>query len=134
MSYDRELDSLREKRKRELLSHSLKKELEQKKREEELNKIKNRQAKATMIVNTVLEPDAVVYLNWLTKNNPQIAQTIKDTIILLINKKMIRKPLSKIDIMKIERELTGQESSIKVKKRGREIENLAETMKKDIIN
>ena len=84
-----------------------------------------------MIVNAVLEPDAVVYLNWLTKNNPHIAQTIKDTIILLINKKMIRKPLSKIDIMKIERELTGQESSIKVKKRGREIESLAKTMKKD---
>ncbi len=131
MSYDKELDSLREKRKRELLSQSLKKELVQKKREEELNKIKNRKVKATMIVNNVLEPDAVVYLDWLTKNNPHIAQTIKDTIILLINKKMLRKQLSKIDIMKIERELTGQEASIKVKKRGREIENLNEKMKKD---
>ncbi|MGC9778725.1 MAG: hypothetical protein HZR80_05740 [Candidatus Heimdallarchaeota archaeon] len=131
MSYDKELDSLREKRKRELLSQSLKKELVQKKREEELNKIKNRKVKATMIVNNVLEPDAVIYLDWLTKNNPHIGQTIKDTIILLINKKMLRKQLSKIDIMKIERELTGQEASIKVKKRGREIENLNEKMKKD---
>ena len=131
MSYDKELDSIREKRKRELLSQSLKKELGQKKREEELDKIKNRQVKASMIVNTVLEPDAVVYMDWLSKNNPPIAQTIKDTIILLINKKMLRKPLSKIDIMKIERDLTGQETSIKVKKRGRDIENLDETMKKD---
>ena len=131
MSYDKELDSLREKRKRELLSQSIKKELEQKKREEELQKIKSRQVKATMIVNQVLEPDAIAYMDWLTKNNPYVAQTIKDTIILLINKKMLRKPLSKIDIMKIERELTGQESSIKVKKRGKEAESLDEKLKKD---
>ena len=131
MSYDKELDSLREKRKRELLSQSIKKELEQKKREEELQKIKSRQVKATMIVNNVLEPDAIAYMDWLTKNNPYVAQTIKDTIILIINKKMLRKPLSKIDIMKIERELTGQESSIKVKKRGKEAESLDEKLKKD---
>ena len=128
---DKELDSLREKRKKELLAQSLKRELAQKKQAEAAKKIKDRQVRASMIVNKVLEPDAIMYMEWLTKNNPPVAQTIKDTIILLIQKKMLRKPLSKIDVMKLERELTGQDSQIKVKRRGKEMENLDAVMKKN---
>ncbi|NHJ32412.1 MAG: hypothetical protein FK732_06090 [Asgard group archaeon] len=129
MTPDHELDSLREKRKRELLAQNIKKELAIKKKEEEALKQKNRQAKAAEIVNKVLEPEAVIYLNWLTKSNPAVALTIKDTIILLIQKNMLRKQLSKIDIMKIERELTGKDSKIQVKRRGKEITDLNENFK-----
>ncbi len=127
---DPELDSLREKRRRELLAQSLKKDLAQKKREEELAKAKERQIRATRIVNSVLEPDAIVYMNWLSKNNPAIAQTIKDTIIMLMYKNMIERKLTKIDLMRIERELTGKEPVIKVKRRGREETDLDDTLKK----
>ena len=129
MPPDRELDSLREKRKKELLAQNIKKELVQKKQEEETNQMKQRQVRATEIINKALEPEAVVYMNWLTKSNPAIALTIKDTIILLIQKKMLRKQLSKIDIMKIERELTGVDSKIQVKRRGQEITDLDENLK-----
>ena len=129
MTPDHELDSLREKRKRELLAQNIKKELAIKKKEEEALKQKNRQARATEIVSKVLEPDAVIYLNWLTKSNPAVALTIKDTVILLIQKNMLRKQLSKIDIMKIERELTGTDSKIQVKRRGQEISDLNENLK-----
>lgn len=129
MPPDRELDSLREKRKKELLAQNIKKELAQKKQEEQTNQMKQRQVRATEIVNKALEPEAVVYLNWLTKSNPAIALTIKDTVILLIQKKMLRKQLSKIDIMKIERELTGVDSKIQVKRRGQEITDLDENLK-----
>ncbi len=129
MPPDRELDSLREKRKKELLAQNIKKELVQKKQEEQTNQMKQRQVRATEIVNKALEPEAVVYLNWLTKSNPAIALTIKDTVILLIQKKMLRKQLSKIDIMKIERELTGVDSKIQVKRRGQEITDLDENLK-----
>jgi len=129
MTPDHELDSLREKRKRELLAQNIKRELALKKKEEEALKQKNRQARATEIVNKVLEPEAVVYLNWLTQSNPTVALTIKDTIILLIQKNMLRKQLSKIDIMKIERELTGTDSKIQVKRRGKEIEDLNKKLK-----
>ena len=71
------------------------------------------------------------YIDWLEKNRPPIAETIKDTIILILSKNMLRKKLSKIDLMKLERELTGQESRIQVKKRGRETEDLSENLKKD---
>ncbi|MCK5183396.1 MAG: hypothetical protein KAQ95_03745 [Candidatus Heimdallarchaeota archaeon] len=129
MPPDRELDSLREKRKKELLAQNIKKELAQKKQEEETNQMKQRQVRATEIINKALEPEAVVYMYWITKSNPAIALTIKDTIILLIQKKMLRKQLSKIDIMKIERELTGVDSKIQVKRRGQEITDLDENLK-----
>ncbi len=129
MPPDYELDSLREKRKKELLAHNIKKELAQKKQEEQTNQMKQRQVRATEIVNKALEPEAVVYLNWLSKSNPAVALTIKDTIILLIQKKMLRKQLSKIDIMKIERELTGVDSKIQVKRRGQEMTDLNENLK-----
>jgi DNA-binding TFAR19-related protein (PDSD5 family) len=129
MAPDHELDSLREKRKRELLAQNIKKELALKNKEKETNQVKARQARATEIVNKALETEAVVYLNWLTKSNPAVALTIKDTIILLIQKKMLRKQLSKIDIMKIERELTGVDSKIQVKRKGKEITDLNENLK-----
>lgn len=126
---DHELDSLREKRKRELLSQSLKKDLEQKKQEDAIRKQQERVIRATMIVNQFLEIDAREYMEWLTRAKPAVAQTIKDTIILIAQKKMLQKPLTKIDIRKIEREITGEQSQIKVKRRGKEVEDLNEAMK-----
>ena len=128
---DDELDSIREKRKRELLAQTLKKELEQKKLDESKKKIQEREIRATMIVNQVLEPDAIIYLDWLSKNNPTVAQTIKETIILILHKNLLRNPISKVDLIKIERQITGQESSIMVKRRGQEKTNLDEKLKKD---
>jgi DNA-binding TFAR19-related protein (PDSD5 family) len=129
MPPDHELDSLREKRRKELLAQNIKKELSMKQQEKETNQMKQRQVRATEIVNKALEPEAVVYLNWLTTSKPAVALTIKDTIILLIQKKMLRKQLSKIDIIKIERELTGVDSKIQVKRRGQEITDLDENLK-----
>ena len=126
---DHELDSLREKRKRELLSQSLKKDLEQKKQEDAIRKQQERVIRATMIVNQFLEIDAREYMEWLTRAKPAVAQTIKDTIILIAQKKMLQKPLTKIEIRKIEREITGEQSQIKVKRRGKEAEDLNEAMK-----
>lgn len=126
---DDELQSLREKRKQELLAQSLKKELEQKEKEKEILREKDRQMKATMIVNKVLEDDAKVYLEWISRTNPVVAHTIKETIIMLIYKNLLKGNLSKLDIMKIERELTGQESSIQIKRRGREKTDLTSNMK-----
>ncbi|NHJ86780.1 MAG: hypothetical protein FK734_15055 [Asgard group archaeon] len=127
---DDELNSLREKRKRELLAASIQKELEQKKLEEANRKMQEKEIRATMIVNKFLEPDAIIYMDWLSKKSPEIAQTIKDTIILLAYKNQLLRPLSKIDILKIERELTGQESTIKVKRRGEDETDLDKAIKK----
>jgi len=126
---DDELDSLREKRKRELISQSIKKELAQKQQVDAIKKTQEKDIRASMIINNVLETDAVTYMNWLVKTNPAVAQTIKDTIIMLLYKNELRKKISKIDLMKIERQLTGQESSIKVKRRGQDREDISEAMK-----
>ncbi|NHK29904.1 MAG: hypothetical protein FK730_01040 [Asgard group archaeon] len=128
---DDELASLREKRKRELLAQKIKKELAIKKQQEDILKEKDRQARATLIINKVLEKDAIIYMDWLTKTKPAVAQTIKDTIIMIVYQKQLRKPLTKVDLMKIERELTGQESTIKVKKRGEEATDLSKKMKEN---
>jgi len=127
---DDELDSLREKRKRELLAQSMKKELELKKQEEQIKKEQEKNIKASLIVNNVLEPDAISYMDWLTQNNPSVAQTIKDTIILLLYKNELRKKISKIELMKIERQLTGRDSKILVKRRGKEATDLDKAIKK----
>ena len=128
---DDELRSLREKRKQELLARSLKKDLATKKEQDEIQKARDKHLRSKMIVTQVLEQDAIMYIDWLEKNRPPIAVSIKDTIILLLSKNMLRKKLSKIDLMKLERELTGQESTIQIKKRGRKSENLSDKMKKD---
>jgi len=128
---DDELASLREKRKRELLARSLKKDLAQKKHDDANKKIYDKHLRSKMIVTQVLEPEAITYMDWLEKNRPPVAITIKDTIILILSKNMLRKKLSKIDLMKLERELTGQEAKIQIKKRGRKTEDLSEMMKKD---
>lgn len=127
---DDELESLREKRKRELLAQSLKKDLELKKQEEKIKKERERLAEAAMIVNQVLEPEARHYMDWLSKNKPAVAHTIRETVILILHKNLLKKPLSKIEIMKIEREITGQESSIQVKRRGQKATDLNQQIKK----
>ncbi|MBN1328953.1 MAG: hypothetical protein JXA54_05725 [Candidatus Heimdallarchaeota archaeon] len=128
---DDELDSLREKRKRELLAHSLKKELEQKKQEEAYKKEHEKGIKSSLIVNNVLESEAITYMDWLSQNNPSVAQTIRDTIILLLYKNELRKKISKIELMKIERQLTGQDSKILVKRRGKDATDLDKAIKKE---
>ena len=128
---DDELESLREKRKRELLAQQLKKDLAQKKQEENVKKQQDRMIRSSVIVNEVLEPDAQIYMQWLTQNNPPVAQTIKDTIIMLMYKNELRKKISKVDLMRIERELTGKESKIMVKRRGKEKTTLNEEIKKE---
>lgn len=128
---DDELESLREKRKRELLAQQLKKDLAQKQQEKASQKEQERTIRSTMIIGEVLELDAQVYMQWLSQKNPPIAQTIKDTIIMLMYKNELRKKISKLDLMKIERELTGQESKIKIKRRGRDATDLNSEMKKE---
>lgn len=128
---DDELESLREKRKRELLAQQLKKDLAQKHQEEATKKQKERMIRSSVIVNEVLEPDAQIYMQLLSQNNPPVAQTIKDTIIMLMYRNELRKKISKIDLMRIERELTGKESKIMVKRRGKEKTSLNEEIKKE---
>ena len=126
-----ELDSLREKRKRELYAQALKKELAEKEQEKIKQQMKEREVRAMLIVNNVLEPEAITYMNWLTQTNPPIAQTIRDSVILLLHKNLLRRKLTKVDIMRLERELTGQEANIRIKRRGEESMDLAEKKRKD---
>lgn len=128
---DDELASLREKRKRELLKLALQKEEEKKASGEKREKAKERETRSIMIVNQVLEPEAIKYMNWLTEAKPRVAQTIRETIILVLHKRMLRRPLSKIDIMRLEREITGEGPKIRIKKRGKETIDLVEKVKRD---
>ncbi|MHA1557465.1 MAG: hypothetical protein ACTSPM_11090, partial [Candidatus Heimdallarchaeota archaeon] len=64
---DHELESIREKRKRELLSQSLKKDLAQKNQDDAVRKQQERVIRATMIVNQFLEIDAREYMEWLSR-------------------------------------------------------------------
>ncbi|MBD3191419.1 MAG: hypothetical protein GF308_12295 [Candidatus Heimdallarchaeota archaeon] len=130
---DDELANLREKRKRELLKLALQKEKEneRKTREGSRKKAKEREIRSIMIVNQVLEPEAIKYMNWLTEAKPRVAQTIRESIILVIHKRLLRRPLSKIDIMRLEREITGEGPKIRIKKRGKETIDLAEKVKRD---
>ena len=123
---DSELEKIRERKRAQL-----RKTLEAKKKEEETKKAQEMQendlkARMKQLIQQLLMPDALVYLNNLRKNNALLASKIEDTIMVVYVNHLIDEKLTLVDIKAVERRYTGKESSIMVKRRGKDAKSLSE--------
>lgn len=126
---DSELEKIKERKRAELL-----KALEAKKKEEEMKKAQEKQekdlnARKKQLIQQLLMPDAVVYLNTIRRNNESLASKIEDTIMVMYVNHLIDERLTLVDVKAVERRYTGKESSIMVKRRGEDPKTLSEDLK-----
>ena len=123
---DSELEKIRE-RKRVHLQKALeaKKKEEEAKKDEEI-KAKTLEERKKQLIQQLLMPDALVYLNNIRKNNEPLANKIVDTIMLMYVNHLIDEKLTLVDVKAVERRYTGQESSIMVKRRGKDLKTLSD--------
>ncbi len=123
---DSELEKIRE-RKRAHLQKALeaKKKEEEAKKDEEI-KAKTLEERKKQLIQQLLMPDALVYLNNIRKNNEPLANKIVDTIMLMYVNHLIDEKLTLVDVKAVERRYTGQESSIMVKRRGKDPKTLSD--------
>jgi len=123
---DSELEKIKERKRVQLL-----KALEAKKKEEEMKKAQEMQekdlkARMKQLIQQLLMPDALVYLNNIRRNNEPLASKIEDTIMVMYVNHLIDEKLTLVDIKAVERRYTGKESSIMVKRRGKDAKSLSE--------
>lgn len=128
---DSELEKLRERKKAQLL-----KALEAKKKEEDTKKAqemqeKDLEARKKQLIQQLLMPDALVYLNNIRRNNDPLAGKIEDTILVMYVNHLIDEKLTLVDVKAVERRYTGKESSIMVKRRGEDLKTLSEEITDD---
>ncbi|MFX1466160.1 MAG: DNA-binding protein [Promethearchaeota archaeon] len=126
---DSELEKIKERKRAELL-----KALEAKKKEDEMKKAQEKQekdlnARKKQLIQQLLMPDAVVYLNTIRRNNESLASKIEDTIMVMYVNHLIDERLTLVDVKAVERRYTGKESSIMVKRRGEDPKTLSEDLK-----
>lgn len=123
---DSELEKIRE-RKRAHLQKALeaKKKEEESKKDEEI-KAKTLEERKKQLIQQLLMPDALVYLNNIRKNNEPLANKIVDTIMVMYVNHLIDEKLTLVDVKAVERRYTGQESSIMVKRRGKDLKTLSD--------
>lgn len=126
---DSELEKIKERKRAQLL-----KALEAKKKEEEMKKAQEKQekdlnARKKQLIQQLLMPDAVVYLNTIRRNNESLASKIEDTIMVMYVNHLIDERLTLVDVKAVERRYTGKESSIMVKRRGEDPKTLSEDLK-----
>jgi DNA-binding TFAR19-related protein (PDSD5 family) len=123
---DSELEKIKERKRAQLL-----KALEAKKKEEEMKAKKEMQekdlkARMKQLIQQLLMPDALVYLNNIRRNNESLASKIEDTIMVMYVNHLIDEKLTLVDVKAVERRYTGKESSIMVKRRGKDAKSLSE--------
>ena len=126
---DSELEKIKERKRAQLL-----KALEAKKKEEEMKKTQEKQEKdlntrKKQLIQQLLMPDALVYLNTIRRNNEPLASKIEDTIMVMYVNHLIDERLTLVDVKAVERRYTGKESSIMVKRRGEDPKKLSEDLK-----
>jgi len=128
---DSELEKIKERKRTQLL-----KALEAKKKEEEMKKAQEKQdkdlkARKKQLIQQLLMPDALIYLNNIRRNNEPLANNIEDTIMVMYVNHLIspEERLDRIDVKAVERRYTGKESSIMVKRRGEDPKTLSEDLK-----
>ncbi len=122
---DLELELIR-KRKMERLLQMQKQLEEQKKREQQ------KQSKREELLSRALLPEAKLYLNQVRSKAPGVAKQIEDIVLYLVLYRGLYEPLNQIDIMYIERKITGQEPKITIKRRGKENKTISDYFKENM--
>ncbi|MFX1519986.1 MAG: DNA-binding protein [Promethearchaeota archaeon] len=123
-----ELEKIRERKKAQLLkAMDAKKKEDAMKKNQEMKK-KDLEVRKKQLLQQLLMPDALVYLNNMRRNNEPLATKIEDTILVMYVNHLIEEKLTLVDVKAVERRYTGKESSIMVKRRGEDLKTLSEDL------
>jgi len=107
--------------------------VEEKHRQEAAKEAKTVQDKERKkLLQIIFMPDAIEYLGELRKNKPQLASRIEDIAILLYSQQQLPGQIPKMGVFLVQRRLEGVESSITVKRRGKDAVSLYEAVRKDL--
>ncbi len=92
------------------------------KREKEMEATREQNAKVTAerekLLQRFLAPDALKYLEGLKTREPAIGKQVEEVILYLIVYRGLRQTISQVDVRFIERQVKGEEPSIKVQRDG----------------
>lgn len=108
---DSELAMLRRKKMAELIER-------EKKAQETMEQKQKVEVERAKLLKRFLAPDAESYLNSLSEREPAVSSRIKEIILYLIVYRGIRQMFSQIDIRYIERQVKGEEPTIRVQRDG----------------
>ncbi|RLI66189.1 MAG: hypothetical protein DRO67_01500 [Candidatus Asgardarchaeum californiense] len=124
-----ELEAIRRKKMMELM-----KQLEQKKKLEERKKeaSKNIEDKRTQLLKYLIDEEGYAYLQELRKTKAYLAREIEDIIIGLYLRGMLQKRVTRIVVRRLERELSGEGPNIYIKRRGDDIVEFGNLLKKKL--
>ncbi len=122
---DLELELIRKKKMERLLQ--MQKQLEEQRKREQ-----QKQTQRQRLLDRALLPEAKMYLEQIKKKMPAVAKQIEDIVLYLVLYRGLYEPLNQIDIMYIERKITGQEPKITIKRRGKENKTISDYFKENI--
>jgi len=126
---DSELEKIRAKKRAELLKAMEKKQKEKEMEKSAEMKRKDLEMRKKQLIQQLLMPDALVYLGKIRQQNESLAMKIEETIMVMYVNHVIEEKLTLVDIKALERRFTGQDSSIMVKRRGKDAKTLSEDLK-----
>ena len=126
---DSELEKIRSKKRAELLKAMEKKQKEKEMEKSAEMKKKDLEMRKKQLIQQLLMPDALVYLGKIRQQNESLAMKIEETIMVMYVNHVIEEKLTLVDIKAVERRYTGKDSSIMVKRRGKDAKTLSEDLK-----
>ncbi|WEU40373.1 MAG: hypothetical protein OdinLCB4_000105 [Candidatus Odinarchaeum yellowstonii] len=119
-----ELERIKLKKMKEMLQ----KINEQVKLKEYQEQLKQEKAK---FFKLICDEEALKYLNELYKIKPAVAAQIEEILIMIVNQYGLQTKISKTDIMILERRIEGRGPDIKIKRRGKEEEDISKVLADD---
>ena len=123
---DEELEKIRAKRKAELLKAMETKQKQMEIEQSEETKKRELEERKQQLLQQLLMPDALLYFRKIKQNNASLARKIEDTIMVMYVNHLIDERLTLVDVKAVERRYTGQDSSIRVKRRGQDAKSLSD--------
>jgi DNA-binding TFAR19-related protein (PDSD5 family) len=123
---DEELEKIRAKRKAELLKAMETKQKQMEIEQSEETKKRELEERKQQLLQQLLMPDALLYFRKIKQNNASLARKIEDTIMVMYVNHLIDEKLTVVDVKAVERRYTGQDSSIRVKRRGQDAKSLSD--------
>ncbi|MBD3228309.1 MAG: hypothetical protein GF329_08970 [Candidatus Lokiarchaeota archaeon] len=128
-----EIEKIKRKKLRELQKRALQKKLaeEQKKKREELEKSLSKNPEERIIMSW-MTPDAYAYLKDIRKRDKRVSDIIEKVLITLVNRGVMSNRLTYQQLLVIERKITGKGPTIKIKRAGKEIQDLTDEFKKQL--
>ncbi|TFF89583.1 MAG: hypothetical protein EU549_00030 [Promethearchaeota archaeon] len=127
-----ELEKIKRKKLRELQKRALRKKIEEEQKKREASeKLSSKNVRENTIMSWMTQ-DAYSYLKNIRNRDQRVSNIIEEVLIMLINRGVMRNKLTYQQLLIIERKIIGKGPTIKVKRAGKEIQDLTDEFKKNL--